>query len=104
MGEQRTEMRHRLGRQEVALFDLLLLPHDRAVEVLDDTITCTCHAALQAVSADVIEPQCTAQVTGKLHTSVHLVHVCTRSLQEQSRPHDTKVVPALQHNRSGWQH
>ena len=40
--EQRTNMSHRLGRQEVAVLDLLLLPHD--------CVTSTCHAAPRAVS------------------------------------------------------
>ena len=43
--EQRTKKSHRHGRQEVAVFDLLVLPHDRVVEALDDTITSTCHAS-----------------------------------------------------------
>ena len=48
--EQRTKKSHRHGRQEVAVSDLLVLPHDRAVEALDDTITSTCQASPQAVS------------------------------------------------------
>ena len=45
VGEQRTTVSHSLGRQEVPLFDLLLLTHDRAVERSMTPVTSTCHAS-----------------------------------------------------------
>ena len=43
--EQHTNMSYRLGRQELAVFDLLLLTHDRAVERSMIPVTSTCNAS-----------------------------------------------------------